>query len=410
MTAAMSGEIAYFVAKGSESLVRVTGRVVESKEQTVVVAARPSDVLGIPNQLASKAPGDSTEIAFLRIPTASCAFSRPNIWLGCSPSQLPAADLCMAAWGELGAEVLVSSEAERPPAPAAAQSKARASNLLGDLSKLKTMFQEEGEDSEEESSESDEPQSRRGARKHLPPGGASSSSQEPKRSSKKMADPQDLMQVLLEKAVTEGANSSDLMPVMLMSMMMDRKSKKSSKHRRSQRRHGGSSSEDTSESGSEGEKGMKAVHSLLRLQKRIRKHPKKIYLAWEKEIVEDLGIVKGQSWTIRDYLRRQSWGKFKGIYRCAMMDAQAYEYLRAGETEAATAQLAQNMKAKLQSVIQQGDWSSAWLLTGLADPLARREFGGSKEEMSVVADYVNQLSKLRKKVKETGGHAEKDED
>lgn len=406
----MLGEIAYFVAKGSESLVRVTGRVVEAKGETIVVAARPSDAVGIPNQLASTAPGDPTQIAFLRIPKASCVFSKPNIWLGCSPGQLPGAELCMAAWGELGREVLVSSEAEKPPAPVPSKTSARSSGMVEDINQLKMMFQEEEEESEEDSSESDVPRNKKVGRKHLPPGGQSSSSQEPARSRQKSADPQDMLQSFMEKSMAEGKGSSELMPMMMMSMFMDRKSKKSKRHRRSRRIHGGSSSEETSDSDSSEEKGMKAVNSLLRLQKRIRRHPKKIYLAWEKEIVEDLGIVKGQSWTIRDYLRRQSWGKFKGIYRCAMMDAQAYEYLRAGETEAATAQLAQNMKAKLQSVIQQGDWSSAWLLTGLADPLARREFGGSKEEMSVVADYVNQLSKLRKKVKETGGHAEKDED
>ena len=44
-----------------------------------------------------------------------------------------------------------------------------------------------------------------------------------------------------------------------------------------------------------------------------------------------------------------------------MMDVAAYEQLRAGNHEVAAAQLVQNMKAKLQSVLQGGDWASAWL-------------------------------------------------
>ncbi|CAE7541178.1 unnamed protein product, partial [Symbiodinium pilosum] len=119
-------------------------------------------------------------------------------------------------------------------------------------------------------------------------------------------------------------------------------------------------------------------------------------------MIEDLGIVAGQAWTLKDYLRRQPWGKFKGIYRCAMMDAQVYEYLRAGNSEAATAQLCQNLKAKIQSVLQQGDWAAAWLLTGLPDPLLKKEFGGTKTELAVITNYMDSLSKLRKRMKETG--------
>lgn len=221
-----------------------------------------------------------------------------------------------------------------------------------------------------------------------------------------------MLQGLIERGLQEGQDLNTLVPLMMMGFL-SKQNQRSKKKKKSRRDRGGSSSESSSgDSEASEEKGMRAVNSLIRLQKRIKRHPKKIYQSWEKEIVEELGIVKGQAWTVKDYLKKQSWGKFKGIYRCAVMDAQACELLRSGETEAAMAQLVQNMKAKLQSVIQQGDWSSAWLLTGIGDPLSRKEFGGSKEEMSVVADYVNQLSKLRKKVKESSGAAaaEKEEE
>ena len=51
------------------------------------------------------------------------------------------------------------------------------------------------------------------------------------------------------------------------------------------------------------------------------------------------------------FLRCQQWGKFKGICTGAVMDAVAYEYLRANRPEVAAAQCVQNMKAKLQAVI-----------------------------------------------------------
>ncbi|CAE7383354.1 unnamed protein product, partial [Symbiodinium microadriaticum] len=95
-----------------------------------------------------------------------------------------------------------------------------------------------------------------------------------------------------------------------------------------------------------------------------------------------------------------------------MMDVAVYESLRAGDSEVAAAQVVQNLKAKLQSVLQGGDWSAAWLLTGLPDPLARREFGGSKEEMSIISGYVEALHKLQKRVRESQsrGHADEEGD
>jgi hypothetical protein len=85
------------------------------------------------------------------------------------------------------------------------------------------------------------------------------------------------------------------------------------------------------------------------------------------------------------------------------MDVAVYEMMRKGAYQEATAQIAQNIKAKHQSVLQQGDWSAAWLLTGLADPLQRRKFAGSNEEMSIVSGYIEALARVEKKVQETKG-------
>ena len=145
---------------------------------------------------------------------------------------------------------------------------------------------------------------------------------------------------------------------------------------------------------------MKAVTTLNRLHRQVQDHPRRICELFEKEAREELGVVPGQSWTLKDYVKRQQWGKFKGIFRCAIMDVAAYEYIRSGQHESAAAQLIQNLKAKMQSVLQGGDWSSAWLLTGLQDPLARREFAGSREEMAIVSGYVDALHKLQKRVRE----------
>ena len=92
------------------------------------------------------------------------------------------------------------------------------------------------------------------------------------------------------------------------------------------------------------------------------------------------------------------------------MDAAAYELARAGDSHGAAAQLAQNMKSQLQCALSGGEWQSAWLLTGIEDPISKREFAGSKSGMAVIANYVKSLHKLRKKVKEAGTAKEEDQD
>ena len=51
------------------------------------------------------------------------------------------------------------------------------------------------------------------------------------------------------------------------------------------------------------------------------------------------------------------------------------------------AQLVQNRKAKVQNAMNGGDWTQAWLLTGLTDPLTRPEFAGDEDEISAIAGY-----------------------
>ena len=95
------------------------------------------------------------------------------------------------------------------------------------------------------------------------------------------------------------------------------------------------------------------------------------------------------------------------------MDVEVYELLRSNQPDVATAQVIQNLKSKLQAVMQGGDWGSAWLLTGLPDPLTKRDFAGTRQEMSVISGYLDAVHRLQKRVRESKGpgnhHAEDEE-
>ena len=72
--------------------------------------------------------------------------------------------------------------------------------------------------------------------------------------------------------------------------------------------------------------------------------------------------------------------------------------LRANCPEEATAQVVQNLKSKLQAAMDGGDWGSAWLLTGLPDPILRPEFAGDEDEVSAIAGYQMAMAELKKRV------------
>eukprot|EP00439_Symbiodinium_sp_Y106_P053850 s3531_g7.t1 len=182
-------------------------------------------------------------------------------------------------------------------------------------------------------------------------------------------------------------DSGKMMQLMMMSLLMEKSDKKKQKARSFHELRGSSSSES---SGSEDEvagKGMQAVLTLQQLHRQVHRKPLRVCQLFEKEVTEELGIVAGQAWTLKDYIKKQNWGRYKGLQRCAVMDVAAYELIRAGKPDIAAAQLVHNMKAKIQAVLQNGDWQMAWLLTGLPDPLSRKEWAGSKQEMAVVSGY-----------------------
>ncbi|CAE8734857.1 unnamed protein product, partial [Polarella glacialis] len=120
-------------------------------------------------------------------------------------------------------------------------------------------------------------------------------------------------------------------------------------------------------------------------------------------VKEELGIGPGEPWTLRSWSRRINWGKFKGLRRCMEMQISVYELLKAGAADVARAQTVQNIEALHQSVLSGGDWTTAWLLTGLTDPTQRREFAGDEGEMSAITSYLGAMAELKKKLKPAHG-------
>ncbi|CAE7804395.1 unnamed protein product [Symbiodinium sp. CCMP2592] len=403
------GDVAFVTCHGETAHVPVTGWIVHVSESVACLAT----ALGALEKVASKTSykSGSTEIGVIKVSLAALRSSRPDGWTGLKVKDLPSWSACQKAWTQVADRDLNSSEAEPKPTEKPAKGKSRIEQELGSL---KSLFGAAGpgDDSDEDEEETDEDDGEAlEPRGFLRPGASSKRKEKPKKKEKESAPN-------LAKALAGGQSAADLLPLALLAMLgNEKKEKKRGRSSRSEQgdldsRHGGSSSDESEDGRHIKNRGLRAVSTLHRLHDRIQKKPLKICETYEREIREEMGVIPGQSWTMRDYVKKQPWGKFKGIYRCMMMDVAAYEQLRAGNHEVAGAQLVQNMKAKLQSVLQGGDWSAAWLLTGLPDPMQKRDFAGTREEMPVVSGYVEALANLRKKVKEAqaGNAGEEDEE
>ena len=173
-------------------------------------------------------------------------------------------------------------------------------------------------------------------------------------------------------------DSGKMMQLMMMSLLMEKSDKKKQKARSFHELRGSSSSES---SGSEDEvagKGMKAVLTLQQLHRQVHRKPLRVCQLFEKEVTEELGIVAGQAWTLKDYIKKQNWGRYKGLQRCAVMDVAAYELIRAGKPDIAAAQLVHNMKAKIQAVPPERGLANGLASYGVARPPQSQGMGRLK--------------------------------
>ncbi|CAE7443412.1 unnamed protein product [Symbiodinium sp. CCMP2592] len=402
---AVLGDVAFLSCSTADGHVAVTGWVVELPGTDGVVGTIADSVKTLEHKLQA--------------PISALVLDRPKDWTGPRLSDVPGWRIIEAGWKKLSASDLTSSEAEQPrrrseevasgSGNVAQGSSARKSKLTPHLKGLATLFGEESDGSEEDEEAEDDELGKVPLQKgFLPPGGSARKAKKAEaRGSEEAFD----VKKMMAKAVASGADPASLLPMMLMAQMLEKDRKGRRSRKRSEALLGGSSSD---ESGSEEDgldpKGMKAVHTLHRFHEQILKKPRRVIAAFEKEVVEELGVVPGQSWTLRDYVKRQSWGRYKGLFRCAMMDVATYELIRNGRPEAAAAQTIQNLKAKMQAVIEQGDWTTAWLLTGLVDPVQKKEWAGNKQEMTIVSGYVDAMARLKKKVREAHGKEGDDED
>ena len=337
------GDLVFCRVHGDDGSICVTAWAVELADSDVICGTSEAGAAGIEHKVTAKA-GETT-IAFLRIPGEAVSCSKPSGWTGLRAGDIPSLGACRAAWKKALTTQLLSSDAELEPNVSSKPAK-KSARLAQDLKGLeKLMRAGASDDDEEEESEDDEEDVG-----ILPPGQKTLVKSKTRKSLKK--DGLDL-QTLLAAGVSSGTEPKDLLTLCLLNQLIGEQNAKKKKKRSASSTEllGGSSSESSASDreASDG-KGMKAVSSLHRLREQILRKPRRVREIFDAEVAKE-------PWTMRDWVKKQSWGRFKGLFRTAMMDVAVYEQLRAGKSEVALAQLIQNLKSKVQAVLANGDWA-----------------------------------------------------
>ncbi len=142
----------------------------------------------------------------------------------------------------------------------------------------------------------------------------------------------------------------------------------------------------------------RGINNLRKIRRQVRGDPDAVIRRFERRVRRELGVSRGQVWSIRDFLRRIHWGRFRSSQRIAYALAESYELQRTGNTSASAAQTLQNLKAVLLSVRHNGNMSVAQALTGLPDPCQDLEAGAEPEELALVAGFLESQAQLQRHV------------
>ncbi|CAE8640961.1 unnamed protein product [Polarella glacialis] len=146
------------------------------------------------------------------------------------------------------------------------------------------------------------------------------------------------------------------------------------------------------------QKGMSAIRNLDRLKDRLEAQPRRIVKDFMTDVRHELGAAPGDGVNLRNWSRRLSFGKFRGLRRCMEMLISIQEKLESGQPRQGQALCIQCIKCLHQVILSNGEWETGWLLTTLQDPSERRPFAGSTTEMAVVSGYLASMAELKKKV------------
>ena len=143
----------------------------------------------------------------------------------------------------------------------------------------------------------------------------------------------------------------------------------------------------------------RSIRNFHDRQKDMKINPLRHVRGFIEEAREDLGVDEEQYFNISDLHKTVGFGWQKGLHRCFVMMLEILKLQLKEEHLQAAALNTQCLRAIRQAVIDNGKWKTAWNLTYLPDPLSKRRFGGTPQDLEVIAQLEKSLDDIEKRSK-----------
>lgn len=231
----------------------------------------------------------------------------------------------------------------------------------------------------------------------------------------KKVEEKSVVDQLLSRVMTDPSQSMDastLATLVQMELLRELKGKKKkSTHSYGSTELVASSDSDSSSGGDIRLRGAgKALKAYRKTQKDMKKNPARHVKRYIKEVEQVLGADASVPYLLTDYTRMLGWGKFRTLQRLHHALSTILETQLKGKTMEATLQITQVLRSIHQCALDQGNWQTAWLLTGMQDPLEKPRFGGEAQSLEVIAAYIKAMDDLEKRSTSSSASRSQEED
>ena len=231
----------------------------------------------------------------------------------------------------------------------------------------------------------------------------------------KKVEEKSVVNQLLSRVMTDPSQSMDastLATLVQMELLRELKGKKKkSTHSYGSTELVASSDSDSSSGGDIRLRGAgKALKAYRKTQKDMKKNPARHVKRYIKEVEQVLGADASVPYLLTDYTRKLGWGKFRTLQRLHHALSAILETQLKGKTMEATLQITQVLRSIHQCALDQGNWQTAWLLTGMQDPLEKPRFGGEAQSLEAIAAYIKAMDDLEKRSTSSSASRSQEED
>jgi len=141
--------------------------------------------------------------------------------------------------------------------------------------------------------------------------------------------------------------------------------------------------------------GHRAFKRMNKLREGVLQKPQKVVADYLTHVCDHLGVEPGDAWQLWQYTNRLNWGKNKGLLRFHFHISHVLTLSLKGQHHQCEAYLVQLRKAAYQLSLDGGNWSTASSLLPRADPVHRKFFGESQQELEAAASFQEALKKMR---------------